>query len=284
MLLSGQNIKSVFAQEFSLLDDSRNKFLLVLFCAIFSTAFIFIYNPLNIANVKLNTQLGNTISIYSSGVVGAAVLLFTQFVLRPLCRLNKLSIGSYLLWTSFEFVLICLVIFSIFGERGLPIWDELLLTSRFAIFLSLLPYSFSCLLVAVLNTSQPVESYPVRMGQDSSQHIVLKDENDKPELILRPSDLIYLKANDNYVQVFYLNGDKVDKKLIRTRLKKLETILSKSKFTRIHRSYIINRDHIQHINRIGSKLALRLSKIEDKDFLVTPTYRGIFQENFAITT
>ena len=58
------------------------------------------------------------------------------------------------------------------------------------------------------------------------------------------SDIIYVMADSNYITVF----SEKDEKVISCTLKKCETILQGLPFLRIHKSYIVNLDHVKDIS------------------------------------
>ena len=276
------NLNEILSREFNLLDDTRSKVMLISLSASLATAFILIYNPLGISSFKINTRLGNALTIYSAGIVGASALILTQFILRPLFNLRSFKIGSYLLWTTFEFALICIIIFVVFGERGLPFWDEFVLTSRIAIVLALVPYTISCLLIALFKGKKESDLPTRQEPHFPLEHITLSDENNKSVITLKADSIIFMKAADNYVEVYYYDQMEVHKKLIRTRLKQIEQKLSHVDLIRIHRSYIVNQQKIRIVNRIGSKLELRMMHIDGLSFPVSSTYRHLFEDRTPV--
>jgi len=62
-------------------------------------------------------------------------------------------------------------------------------------------------------------------------------------IFIKTSDLIYLKADEKYIELHTLNN----KHLIRETMNKIEQSLDPSVFVRIHRSYIVNIDFIKEI-------------------------------------
>ncbi|MGL4629693.1 MAG: LytR/AlgR family response regulator transcription factor [Leadbetterella sp.] len=64
------------------------------------------------------------------------------------------------------------------------------------------------------------------------------------KLHIRPEEVMLLKADINYSEVFFKNGKK---KLVSTNLKKIESRLESHGFFRTHRSYLINLDSIDSI-------------------------------------
>jgi len=77
------------------------------------------------------------------------------------------------------------------------------------------------------------------------------------ELNLNLEDIVYVKAEGNYVEIFLKNGNKSLKRLT---MKSLESILqTHTNFIKTHRSYLVNMDQIASIsgNAQGYKLQLK---------------------------
>ncbi|MCB0561246.1 MAG: hypothetical protein KDD09_19955 [Phaeodactylibacter sp.] len=67
----------------------------------------------------------------------------------------------------------------------------------------------------LVNTSTPANIY-------SKENLLFEAENGKVELQIAYDKVLYLKADGNYVEVFYMDQHNyVQKKLIRNRLKSL---------------------------------------------------------------
>jgi two-component system LytT family response regulator len=79
-----------------------------------------------------------------------------------------------------------------------------------------------------------------------------------------PSDLIYLKADVNYTIFFFKDGEKI---IISKTLKYVEYILSNFHFIRIHRAFLVNRDHITSVK--GTKLRMYVCLNGTIDLLVS---------------
>ena len=103
----------------------------------------------------------------------------------------------------------------------------------------------------------------------------LKGEG-KETVTLNLEKIIYIKADDNYVDIFIDdNGSKIEKLVLRSTLKSVEKQLSEfAQFIRIHRSYIINFTCIEDkkrldtllINVAGQKISLSVSKKYQAEF------------------
>ena len=78
------------------------------------------------------------------------------------------------------------------------------------------------------------------------------------------NDVVFLRSADNYVEIVFLEGGQVKKKLIRNTLKNLEKQLTPYRaFIRCHRSYIVNTNHIEKLHKRFNNHSLFIRKYED---------------------
>ncbi len=100
----------------------------------------------------------------------------------------------------------------------------------------------------------------------------LPSENGKEELSLFPDELLVIVSADNYVEVYFMQGEVVKKELLRNTLKNLEHLITPSpNMFRCHRSYLVNLKRVDKVegNSQGYKLHLPVL-----DFLV-PVSRSL---------
>ena len=68
-------------------------------------------------------------------------------------------------------------------------------------------------------------------------------------LTLVVADVLFIRSADNYVEIVFMDGGEVQKKLIRNTLKNTELLIKKySNFIRCHRTFIINMHYIEKLN------------------------------------
>ena len=92
---------------------------------------------------------------------------------------------------------------------------------------------------------------------NKEKYIVLPGENGKIELKLLPQEIIYLKSEGNYIEVFYSSGtDPLQKKLIRNSLRSIIELLPASQFFHCQKSYIVNVNHIISVQGNARNLLL----------------------------
>lgn len=94
--------------------------------------------------------------------------------------------------------------------------------------------------------------------------ISLLASNKKVALLIDPMDLVFTKAEGNYVEIFYYHAQKVKKELIRNSLKAIESQLPVTDFFRCHKSFVVNLNYIQKVEGNARNLELVLENIEEK--------------------
>ena len=75
------------------------------------------------------------------------------------------------------------------------------------------------------------------------------DEYKKLRFVIAPEAVIFIKSEDNYVQIHYLDRNRVKKFVLRSSMRALEEDLSKHGLVRCHRSYFINPLFINIVHR-----------------------------------
>lgn len=84
----------------------------------------------------------------------------------------------------------------------------------------------------------------------ANRYIELISENDSDNFKVQVSAVVYVKSADNYVEVGYLDGEEVKKKMIRNTLKNAEQQLKGfNNFIRTHRTSIVNIQNIEKLHK-----------------------------------
>lgn len=98
----------------------------------------------------------------------------------------------------------------------------------------------------------------IPLSESKQKKLLLKSDNNDIELQLSPSDLVYIKSDGNYLEVYFLDGDQIQKKLIRNTMKKIELLLPELIFFRCHNRFIINGHFIIKVEGNARNLELTL--------------------------
>jgi len=110
----------------------------------------------------------------------------------------------------------------------------------------------------------------VRLLNRKETRIVLDGGNER--LTLQPDDFLYAKSLDNYVECYFLDGTDLKKQLLRKTLKSTGDDFSAiDDIRQVHRSYLVNLNHVSHVSGNAQGLRLHFSNIEE----VVPVSRNL---------
>ena len=100
---------------------------------------------------------------------------------------------------------------------------------------------------------------------EDDEEIEILSENKSDKLKLKYKNIAAVKSADNYIEIYYLENDSVEKKLVRNTLKNIESQLSnKRNFVRCHRTSIVNIKYVEKLVRSYSGYGLRISCLEER--------------------
>jgi len=106
-----------------------------------------------------------------------------------------------------------------------------------------------------------------RKGEISNNHeqlIIQPDTTSSPSIVLETAQFIYAASDNNYVMLHFINDKKTpNHQLVRLSLKRLEAQLkAQSAIIRCHKSYLVNRNHIQEVSGNARSLYLKVNHFD----------------------
>lgn len=276
--------------RFTLLDTVANRITLIAFCSVFSFLFMYIFLPFNINMWYEGQHLPLLPLFLIFTLCGVVVMCITQFLLVKLKWRRKLTNATYGCWFVGEILLVSLVVTIVdvcVTDTFFFTWTEFINTLRYTALILPLPYCIALLWfftrekMAQLKNLETVPAPFVQTAKPDDSCILIRDEHDKPVLTLHPARLLLMKAEDNYVQIFYLSGNTICKELVRTSLKKLEATLPGNSFVRAHRSYLVNLTKVVLFKKNAKGHYLELDGLHEMAVPVSATFLPTFQERFT---
>lgn len=234
-------------------DDLKYNSKLIFFISIGVLAFLYLFQPLDVSLMdnkqKLYVVVGLGVVTFLSLSLNLLILpsLFPSIFIKRIWNIKKeilwnmwilttISVGYYLYYKllgifEIDFKMILgLIIIAIIPITGL------ITVSRNRILRSYLKLSEG--INKKLNEKKSIEDKLVHFESD-----YVKDN-----LSIKVNLLLLIRAANNYIEVFWKEGDEVKNKMIRTSLSKAEEILKEHKFIfKCHRSYMINMRSIDKI-------------------------------------
>ncbi len=99
------------------------------------------------------------------------------------------------------------------------------------------------------------------------------DNTQKLKLMITSSAVLYVEADENYVHVRYMEGERVKDYPLRASMKSLEELMQKHGLLRCQRSYYINPNHIKVLRRDKEgMISAELDVPNQKSIPVSPKY------------
>jgi hypothetical protein len=176
-----------------------------------------------------NSQKENE-PVLSSNISGIIIFLLCSVAFTFYLRyVGFVNISFFIV---FKVVLICLVppaAFKLYDvNNGLIKQNESLISERKKI-------------------QRQVEKYE---ADNLNKSIEFISETNTDNLTLLISEVVFIQSADNYVEIAYMNGDNLRKKLIRNTLKNIELFIKQySNFIRCHRTCIVNMHYIEKLHQ-----------------------------------
>ncbi|MEZ5106294.1 MAG: LytTR family DNA-binding domain-containing protein [Draconibacterium sp.] len=263
-------------KKFTLLDQKQDRLFLIVVVFVFSVFFLNIFEPFNIGRWYSDSGIIKFLRLSSYGFVIALVYLFTQFPLRRFFKTTAFTVKSYLLWLFIEIVLISLVYIFLYGNPLGNFVNDFLFSTKYTLLGIVLPYTFAVLLIYYKKQKAEIKTLQNEASKPSEKRlIVFKDESGKVKFSVQSQDILLLESTDNYISVYYSFENKVQRKLLRNTLKNMEEMLEKSNIVRCHRSFMVNINNIDFVQKEGKKMIVRIKQLNN-EIPVSQKYSSLF--------
>ena len=205
-----------------------------------------VYEFLNMTNTSFGF---NATMLFCIAFVSLSITRWSLFVLR---KFRNISGTYYLLWCLGETLIIamfCALYLVLISQNKLTFFE----VSGMA-FLNLLTTTVYPLGFLWLFFERYVRNEDATNNVDENSLIRFYDEYKKLRLVIAHEAVMFIKSEDNYVQIHYLDKNKTQKFILRSSMRALEEGLSKKGLVRCHRSYFINPAYIKIVHRDASGL------------------------------
>lgn len=271
------------------LSQTQNVVISVLFALVFLTA----YSPFSETSWF---QLGtNSRFIGTLGFVGVGTffLACSRLIMTVCVRKRRhFAFWAYILWLFLEIALIAafhtylshFLVKATTYSLGYIFGKSLLIT-----FIALaVPYTIVDLMILLndsrrkltLTKSDAVESDD-EVLPEHTEIINLMDNNGNLKLSVKLDNLYYIKAEDNYINVFYQRNGAIATYMLRCKMKTIEgNCVDSSSLRRCHRSYIVNIKKVSVMHNEAEGFILEFEREGLDSVPVSKTYANRVLEAF----
>ena len=220
------------------------QFVYVSACSLFFLAFSVVYHPFDMPEFL---DMGRGLYAFNLAIILAitvVALAVSRTVFHLLGKSGGFTWALYVAWCIGECLMLAIFI---------SLYLTLMLKGKYTYFTVLFSYCLGFVylimiypyLVVTLSyaISARKEADKAANGVDESL-IRFYDEYKNPKLMIAASAVLYIKAEENYVNIWYLDGDKPGKYTLRASMTSLESTAEKHKLVRCQRSYYVNPLHV----------------------------------------
>ncbi len=263
---------SLFTRPYAIDHSARRHVLRALAFGLFVFAFLLVFQPFGLTG----SGLDHVVFLLGYGAITAVLMLLLNVLLPMLISgfftESRWTTGREIAYTTLNIVLIgvanylyTLAMTSFTGGTVQLLWFI-----GITFLIGLFPTLTLVLLKerrdrSLYNAASEALSSQLKTGshsrnEGSEGQLTLQSSNRREDdLRLQKSSVRFLRAADNYVEVYFIEGRDLRRVMIRATLKELAEGLSAHRsFFRCHKSYIVNLDAVQRIsgNAQGYKLHL----------------------------
>ena len=241
---------------------------------LFAFVFVILYKPFLIVEKLQMASASWTFNITILLCIAFGTIALTRLVLFLLRGKLTFNTPFYLLWCFGELVLAALFLalyltLMLGGAKG---YFEVV-GSTFTRLLGICIYPYALLYLGlalyIQRNSDPEEVYPASL-------IKFHDEYNKLRLVIASEAVIFIKSEENYVQIHYNDHSRSKKFVLRSSMRALEEQLTRHGLVRCHRSYFLNPAHVKMIRKESSGVVV--AELNQEGFDPVPISRKYQEE------
>lgn len=228
---------------------------------LFALVFTALYRPYGIQDILDMPHHSFTFNLTILFCIVLVSISMTRVWLYLIGRFRHVSRPVYAVWCIGETVVASLFIslyMALMKREPTPFFD--IVGGSLAMMSSISIYPYGIIWMGIELYSKTREEVPV---QEDNSLIRFHDEYKKLRLVIAPEAVIFIKSEENYVQIHYEDQGKTKKFVLRSSMRALEDILTRHGLVRCHRSYFINPAYIRIVHRDTTGLIVAELKIEN---------------------
>lgn len=265
--------------------ERKNIVRLILFTALFALVFINIYAPFGADRWFAVTRLQFFTFSSLTILTGVLIVVVSRIIMYRYCKDHILLVWQFLVWVFAE-ILFMALFYSLFEKFILydtRAFEELFKMSfRNTALVLLLPYSISWLWLSWQDKKDEIARITGKKEVVNAREMIpFYDEKGMLKFSVKRENILYVESAENYVNICYLNKDKISRYLLRETLKRMEESFAGTGIIRCHRCYMVNFDKVKVIRRDKDGLKLELDTPDTTDIPVSKSYVGAVMETFT---
>ncbi|MBR5300081.1 MAG: LytTR family transcriptional regulator [Bacteroidales bacterium] len=236
---------------------------------VFFFAFMLIYRPANSVEFLGGEWFGVHLTICSCVVFLSAVLMRLLYYYLPM----KMNYSLYILWCVSEIIFtaffVALYIWLV-RHKPMPYFEAFTVSFKYLFLTLLIPYVILALSLRLYEFHTRTEDH----NPATLQRMRFYDDRHNLKIVLTPEDVLYITAEENYVNIFYTENGKLRTYVLRSSMKALEELCQDNGLVRCHRSFYVNPSHVKVLRK--DKEGIVYAELDDKNVMHIPVTKRYY--------
>ena len=209
---------------------------------LFFFAFVLIYRPFDLMPFFGNEWFGVHVTVFSCIILASLIVTRLLYYYLPL----RLDYTLYILWCLVEVFFIsvfCAMYMWMIQENPSPYFDYLSRFFEVILFILAIPYAILALSMRIYDLNYQ-KTDPV-----NSARMRFYDVNKNLKLVVTADSILYIGAEENYINIFYTDNGKVKCYVLRSSMRSVDELCLTNGLVRCHRSFYINPSHVRVLRK-----------------------------------
>ncbi len=212
---------------------------------VFFFAFLLIYRPAEVQELLGTSYFGVHITLLSCIIFLSATLVRLLYYFVPM----KITYTLYGFWCLAEIIFMSFFVALYVWlalRRGTPYYQSLTLSFQIVSLTLIFPYVILALAMRIHDFH---EKSQVALEPAGNKRIRFYDQKHNLKLVLVPQAVLFISSDENYVNIHYVESDKVKTFVLRSSMKAIEELCMENGLVRCHRSFFINPSHVKVLRK-----------------------------------
>lgn len=222
------------------------------------------------------------------------LLAMSRLMLMLLHNRKMLQPPAYIIWLIVE-MLVCvsimtLTIWAISGAGTIRLAPLAAILALSYLGLQIIPYVVSFLVFQLgeakndlLKTRQLLEKQSAIATPPTDTIFNFFNKGNRLALSTKSSNVLYIEASDNYVNIHYINDNKEETLILLNSMKNLETSFANTSLLRCHRGFMVNVENVHLMRKEAQGLVLELNHTS-RTIPVSKSFAQPITDYFAFNT
>ena len=234
-------------------DDLKHNSKIIFFISIGVLVFLYLFQPLDVSVLENRQKIFVVIGLGVITFLSLSLNLLMLPSLLPQIFLKRVwSIKKEIIWNVWILTTISVGYYLYYKAIGIFEIDFYMIVKLILIavvpIIGLITINQNRMLRSYLKLANGINKKLKENKSKDEQLVHFKSDYTKDSLSIKVNLLLFIRAANNHIEIFWKESDNVKSQMVRTSLKKAEEVLNEYKFVfKCHRSFMININFIDKI-------------------------------------